>query len=260
MAARNPRVRSVAGMQDELPRLDKRTALFLDVDGTLLEIAPSPDAVVVPPGLVTLLAGLQAGLGGALALVSGRSLATLDRLFAPLRLAMAGQHGAELRLRGDLPALTLARDARLDGLVAQARAFAAAHAGLLVEDKGLGLTIHYRQAPHHALAVQAFGARLLDAAGARFELLPVHMGVELKPRAISKRSAVEWFMREPPFRGRVPIVLGDDRTDEDGFAAALALGGRAVRVGCEGPSVATVRIAAPHAVRAWLAAEAGRLG
>ena len=245
--------------QDALPLLDEATALFLDVDGTLVDIAPKPDAVAVPPALLPVLRRLEGGLGGALALVSGRSLANLDALFAPLRLAAAGQHGAELRRCGELPADALARDPALDGLARRATDFAAARPGLLAEDKGLSLVIHYRQAPHRGEEVQRFAAQLLADTETDLMLIPLHMGFELKPRAASKRSAIEWFMRAPPFLGRVPLFIGDDRTDEDGFAATLALGGHAVRVGFEQSSIAPARIADPRAVRAWLATAADSL-
>lgn len=252
-------VNSSAMTHDGLPKLEKDTALFLDVDGTLLEIAPAPDAVIVPRELNLLLRGLHTGLGGAVALVTGRSLSDLDALFAPLRLPAAGQHGAELRRRGDMPSAALTRDARLDAFAERMRAFAGARPGLLVEDKGLSIAIHYRRAPQYGEEVHHLAASLIIESGADIELMQLRMAVELKPRAISKRSAVAWFMREPPFRGRVPVFVGDDRTDEDGFAAALELGGHAVRVGREGSSIAPTRIATPHAVREWLAAEAGKL-
>ena len=238
---------------DGLPRLDGKTALFLDIDGTLVDIAPVPDAVMVAPGLGDVLQGLRSALDGALALVSGRPLAGIDALFAPLRLPAAGQHGAELRLSGDVPPIALARDPALDIIAEQATEIAVERPGVLVEDKGLSIAIHYRLVPQYRDEVHRLAADLVAASGADIELLPVRMGVELKPRAISKASAIEWFMREPPFRGRVPVFVGDDRTDEFGFAAVLKLGGHAIRVGNLGPSLAPLRIASPHAVRDWLA-------
>jgi trehalose 6-phosphate phosphatase len=244
---------------DGLPPLDERTALFLDVDGTLIEIAPTPDAVVVPAGLGEMLRRLQDGLGGALALVTGRSLASIDSLFAPLVLPAAGQHGAELRRRGDRPAVSLDREPALDTIAARAAGFAAETPGILTEDKGLSIAIHYRQVPQRGEEVRRFVSRLVTESGADIVAMPLHMAFDVKPRAISKRSAVEWFMRETPFLGRVPVFVGDDRTDEDGFAGVLALGGHAVRVGLGEPTIAPTRIASAQAVRAWLAAVAHSL-
>jgi trehalose 6-phosphate phosphatase len=245
--------------RDGLPQLDGNTALFLDVDGTLVDIAPVPDAVIVPPGLGDVLRRLRAGLDGALALVSGRPLAGIDALFAPLRLPAAGQHGAELRLRGDTPPIALTRDPALDILAERAMEIAVERPGVLVEDKGLSIAIHYRLAPQYREELHRLAAELVAGSGAGIELLPVRMGVELKSRAISKGSAIEWFMRAPPFHGRVPVFVGDDRTDEFGFAAVLKLGGQAIRVGDLGPSLAPLRLASPHAVRDWLAAASATL-
>jgi trehalose 6-phosphate phosphatase len=246
-------------MTPALPRVSKETALFLDVDGSLLDIAPTPQSVAVPDGLRPALRRLHAALGGALALVSGRSIADLDRLFAPLRLPAAGQHGAELRRSDGAAGAAVERPACLTSIADRLRSFAGARPGLLVEDKGLSATLHYRLAPQHGDDVQRLAAALAAEHHSEIELLALHMAVELKPRGASKRSAVVWFMREPPFLGRVPIFVGDDRTDEDGFAAALGLSGSAVRVGLDGTSLAGTRIAAPCAVRQWLASVATAL-
>jgi trehalose 6-phosphate phosphatase len=236
-----------------LPRVGKETALFLDVDGSLLDIAPTPQSVAVPEGLHRALRRLHAALGGALALVSGRSIADLDRLFAPLRLPAAGQHGTELRRGDGAPCAVVERLACLTPIADRLRAFAAARPGLLVEDKGLSTALHFRLAPQHGNDVHRLATGIAAEYRDEIELLDLRMAVELKPRGASKRSAVEWFMREPPFLGRIPVFIGDDRTDEDGFAAVLNLSGSAVRVGLDGDSVAGTRIAAPRDVRRWLA-------
>lgn len=246
-------------MTPALPRVSKETALFLDVDGSLLDIAQTPQSVAVPDGLRPTLRRLAAALGGALALVSGRSIADLDRLFAPLRLPAAGQHGAELRRDDGAPSPAVGRMACLATVADRLRGFAAARPGLLVEDKGLSIALHYRQAPQHGDDANRLAAAIAADYRDEVELLPLRMGVELKPRAASKRSALVWFMREPPFQGRVPIFIGDDRTDEEGFAAALALSGSGVRVGFDGDSAAGTRIAAPRDVRRWLASTAAAL-
>jgi len=244
---------ATAMTRDALPVLDANTALFLDVDGTLIDIAPTPDAVTVPRGLGDVLRELGERLDGALALVSGRRLADLDALFAPLRLPAAGQHGAELRRRGELQPVALTRDAALDAIAARVTHIVDERPGVMMEDKGLSIALHWRIAPQYRQELQGLAAALITESGADLELLPVHMGVEFKARAVSKRSAIEWFMREPPFRARSPVFVGDDRTDEDGFVAVLQMGGQAVRVGYQGSSIAPTRLAAPQAVRDWLA-------
>src|SRR5258708_17957126 len=207
-----------------------------------MDLAPTPDVVTVPVGLGDVLARLDARLGGAMALVSGREIAVLDALFAPLVLPAAGQHGAELRRRGAKPSIAPTGDPRIDAFSRRLHAIAAEQPGLMVEDKGLSVAIHFREAPHYADELLRLVGDMLAQEGDGIELLPARMAIELKPRAASKRTAVEWFMREAPFRGRVPIFIGDDVTDESGFEAALALGGRAVRIGLAGESIAPIRI------------------
>ncbi len=215
-------------------------ALFLDVDGTLLEIADSPDAVRVPACLKELLARLVSQEAGAMALVSGRQLVQLDRLFAPQRFAAAGLHGLERR---DAQGRYFGSpDASLAVLPAFARArvamtaLALQHPGLFFEDKGLALALHYRRAPAlKGLVTQAVDRALVDL-GPAFHLQAGKSVLEIKPCTGSKRTAIEAFMQEPPFRGRLPVFVGDDVTDEDGFAAVNALGGDSIRVG---PAVAT---------------------
>jgi trehalose 6-phosphate phosphatase len=231
-------------------------ALFLDVDGTLLDIAPTPDAVTVPVGLGPLLGRLEARLGGAMALVSGREIAVLDELFAPLLLPAAGQHGAELRRHGPTPCVVPKRDPLIDVFSRRLHAIAAERPGLLVEDKGLSVAIHFREAPEYADELLRLVEDMLAEEDGGIELLPARMALELKPRAATKGTAVEWFMREAPFRGRVPTFIGDDVTDESGFEAALALGGHAVRIGLAGESIAPVRLATPGELRDFLAAAA----
>jgi len=234
-----------------LPGSSAAWAIFLDVDGTLLEHAERPDAVRVDAPLGALLARLARATGGALALISGRAVADLDALFAPLGLAAAGQHGLERRdAAGGMhlhpfPAPVLRRAA------ARLAEFAAQHAGLFFEDKGRNLALHYRQAPQ--LADQARGAALAAAAemGDGFELQAGKMVIEIKPGGRDKGLAIEEFMREPPFRGRTPVFVGDDLTDEYGFGVVNRLGGHSVKVG-GGPSSALWRLAGAAEVREWL--------
>jgi trehalose 6-phosphate phosphatase len=242
------------------PPLGRDAALFLDVDGTLLEIAPRPELVEVPPTLPILLDRLAAGRDGALALVSGRPLADIDRLVAPWRGAAAGVHGAERR-RVD-GSLVRQNDSLADVAVAAAlgrlRPMLAGAAermpGVWLEDKGRTLALHYRAAPER-------GPQLIDLAraGVRQEndclrLIAGKMVVELQPRFYGKDGAIAAFMGEPPFQGRAPVFLGDDTTDEDGFAEVNRLGGLSIRIGDAAPTAALYALPSVSAALEWLAA------
>jgi trehalose 6-phosphate phosphatase len=238
-----------------LPAPREDWALFLDIDGTLLDLAPTPSEVVVPPDLPDLLQALTRALGGAVALVSGRSITDIDTLFSPLALIAAGQHGAEIRLPNGATERLGAADGILTGLMARIAAFAEAHPGILVEDKGMTIAVHCRKVPQYQAELGQFLTALAAEHGDRLETIRGHRVFEIKPRNLSKRTAVEHLMRIAPFAGRLPVFIGDDRTDEDGFAAVRALGGHAVRVGPVDPgwaTVATWRIADPACARAFL--------
>lgn len=232
-------------------------ALFLDIDGTLLDHVGHPGAVRVDHDLHELLANLHARLAGAVALVSGRALDDVLRLFAPLRLPAAGQHGVERldasgRIHGHHPAG--------DALRAAARHIAAwsgDHPGLVFEDKGASLALHYRGAPRLGDEVRRLVGALAADLGGAFELQEGKMVLEIKPAGRHKGSAVEEFMREPPFAGRNPVFIGDDLTDEHGFAVVNRLGGLSVKVG-PGPTVAQQRLADAAAVRHALGRMTGR--
>lgn len=226
-------------------------ALFLDVDGTLLDYASRPDAVHVPPALRHTLSALLSALDGALALVSGRSIDDLDRIFAPLRLPAAGQHGAEGRRDGDARVFAPASSA-LAQILAPIRAFAAERPGIRIEHKGLSAAIHYRGAEEERAALGAVVAAAVAQGGEAYKLLDSYLVFDIMPRAADKGRAVDWFMAEPPFAGRVPVFAGDDRTDEDGFAEVLARGGYAIKIGRNGDTIAPWRIATPQAFRQWL--------
>ncbi|GIX22070.1 MAG: trehalose 6-phosphate phosphatase [Gammaproteobacteria bacterium] len=232
-------------------------ALFLDVDGTLLEFAPRPEAVVVPPGLRRLLLDLAAALDGALALVSGRSLDSIDALFDLPQLAAAGLHGLQRRLPGRAVEVAVEPtvSSALERLRAALRTLTDAHPGVRIEDKHHALAVHYRAAPTAGAAVEARLREWLAALDRSGELGLLHGNhvVEIKPAAVNKGTAVEHFMRAPPFAGRRPVFVGDDVTDEDGIRAAQALGGVGVKVG-DAPSAARCRLPDPAAVRAWLGA------
>jgi len=206
-------------------------ALFLDVDGSLLDIAETPDAVRVPDALCDTLQSLHERLHGALALVSGRPIDDLDRLFAPLQLPAAGGHGAHWRLRAG--EAVRRNSAPLPPPVRRRLlALAGTHAGVLAEDKGTSVALHYRTAPaaRPALA-RALQDLLAGPDGAELRLLPGKMVFEILTEGYDKATAVRCFLAEAPFAGRRPIFIGDDVTDEPALATMPALGGLAFSVG-----------------------------
>jgi len=236
-----------------MPPFSRNWAFFLDLDGTLLEIEETPDAVGAGPDENRLLKELVASAGGAVAVISGRALARIDQILAPLVLPAAGQHGAErrdangLRHRHRFPANVLRP------VAVGIRSFAAQHQGLVFEDKGASVALHYRKAPQLARVAQA---AVRDAAGPLGEAVEVQDGkmvVELKPAGCDKGKAIAQFMQEAPFAGREPVFIGDDATDEYGFRVVNAMGGHSIKVG-EGPSVARWRLENPASTRAWLQA------
>lgn len=223
-------------------------SLFLDFDGTLVDLADTPDTVVVAPGLVQALTTLRDKLGGRLAIVSGRPIEQIDAMLAPLKLPAAGVHGAERRAaNGELHyAVTLPLDnarRRLQPLVTH-------NPDLLLEEKRGALALHYRLAPGlKTVCEQAMQAALEDSPG--MVLLHGKMVLELKPAASTKGSAVAAFMKETPFQGHKPVFAGDDTTDEAGIAYAQQAGGMGVKIGA-GPSAALRRLASPQDLRAQL--------
>ena len=234
-----------------LPQWRDDWALFLDVDGTLLEIAATPAAVRVPWRAVRVLAALHWKSQGAVAFVSGRRIADLDRLFAPLRLPAAGVHGAERRdSAGDM--LPATHDA---GLAPARRLFGAwgsAHPGVFVEDKGMAIALHYRAVPELEPAARRVATDALAAVGPGFHLQQGRMLLEIKPESVGKGRAIAAFMQEPPFRGRVPVFVGDDLTDEDGFEAVNRLGGHSIAVGLGRSTCARWRLRDERVVLDWL--------
>lgn len=228
-------------------------AVFLDVDGTLLHLAKTPDAVHCDDGVLDTLAQLSKTFGGAVALISGRTIENLDHLFAPLRLPSAGLHGLEHRDADGR--ITLLGEARaLDHLRGPLRALAESRKGLIFEDKGRALALHFRQAPKEAARIAKEIANLTAASP---DLILIHgkMVIEIKPRHADKGSALRAFMGEAPFAGRVPVFLGDDTTDEDGFAAVNALGGVSIHVDHEGApkhTAASYRLSGVDGALQWL--------
>jgi trehalose 6-phosphate phosphatase len=221
------------------------SALFLDFDGTLVDIAAQPDAVTVPPGLVQTLADLGTYLGGALALISGRPIAQIDQFLHPLRLPAAGVHGAERRSLGG--ELTLVHTHPLERVEEVATELAGRHPALRVEVKRGSLALHYRQAPElEQLCIEAMQEAVGRSPG--LALLRGKMVVEAKPGGATKGHAIEAFMHEAPFIGRAPVFVGDDVTDEVGFATVQRLRGLGVKVG-DGPTVAWQRLESAAALR-----------
>lgn len=232
-------------------------ALFTDIDGTLIELAETPDQVVVSPGLPKTLKRLNQGLGGAVALVTGRRLEDIDRLFGPLPLTAAGQHGLERRdAHGAVTQLPV--DRRLMTAIAdKLRDFAARHPGTEVEDKGLTIALHYRNAVDAEQPARRFVSDALHGLGGALSLHDGKKVLEVKPHGVDKGTAVRDMMGAQPFAGRMPVFIGDDVTDEDGFAVVNDLGGISIEVGHREPTVAQYRIAdvdASLALLTWIAA------
>jgi trehalose 6-phosphate phosphatase len=216
-------------MIERAPPLPDRAALLLDLDGTLLDIAATPEAVVVPPGLPLALRRLRARLGDALAVVTGRPVAQVDALLPDVAYAVAGEHGGAIRAapgaliaRADLPELP-------PQWLAQAAALVASHPGTLLEPKARGFAVHYRLAPLAGAALHDSLIAML-AGQTTHRLLAAHMAWEVKPLGADKGTAVASLMARPPFAGRVPVYVGDDVTDEDGMRAARDAGGLGLRV------------------------------
>jgi trehalose 6-phosphate phosphatase len=235
-----------------MPPFAANWAFFLDVDGTLLEYAAHPQQVRVGSELLQLLAQLCAAAGGAVALISGRSVGDIDELFAPLRLPAAGQHGAECRsadgtIRRHAPPLE-----NLGRAAAEIVRLTAAHSGLVFENKGMTLALHYRLAPTLRALVEREMRAIVAGVGDGFELQTGKFVVEIKPSGKDKGSAIAEFAAEAPFAGRQPVFIGDDLTDEAGFEVVNRLGGHSVKVGA-GITYARWHLFDAAAVRRWLA-------
>jgi len=228
--------------------------LFLDVDGTLLDLAPRPEAVVVKPELLTDLQAAERSLGGALALVSGRPIETLDSLFAPLRLCAAGIHGAEIRRRPDGCVVTVA-DSRLgDEAWRTLNRLLGEFPGSYAENKGVSFAVHYPDPGTDIARLRQALSTLMDRVAAPGQMLKLIAGravFEVQVQGFDKGRAIRRFMKAKPFLGRKPVFIGDDEIDRAGFDAALARGGLAFSVGVEFPGLSGV-FAGPNSVRSWL--------
>jgi trehalose 6-phosphate phosphatase len=240
-------------MWPKLPPAQPNWAFFLDVDGTLLDLAETPDAVHVDADLLTLLTRLHAACGGALALVSGRAIVDLDTRLGQLQIPRAGQHGLERRAAdGRLSRVAPAAESmrRLDAVLTE---LTLRYPTLLLERKGLTLALHYRRMPALASFLhRTVKGELAALADATLELQRGKFVLEVKPAGIDKGSAIEAYLDEAPFAGRKPVFIGDDLNDEHGFAAVNRYDGLSIRVG-HGHSCALYRLSNINAVRAWLA-------
>jgi trehalose 6-phosphate phosphatase len=230
-----------------------QSAVLLDIDGTLLDLAPTPGEVWVPPGLATTLKRLHEKTAGALALVSGRSLNDIDLIFAPEQFPAIGGHGAELRITVDCEVAVTRAPPMDKELKLRLAAIAKLSPGILLEDKGYSLALHYRLAPHAEKAIyDAVSLIKAELPNAPIEVMPGKCVCEIKHPGFSKASAVIELMSYEPFKGRQPIFVGDDVTDESVFAVMPDLGGRAFSVGRRAKNVAD-HFDEPRDVRAWLA-------
>ncbi|WP_158498807.1 trehalose-phosphatase [Magnetospira sp. QH-2] len=236
-------------------------AFFLDVDGTLVEIAPTPDSVVVSPDLPDILERLSEAVDGALVVVSGRSIAQIDDLLKPAKLPAAGLHGLESRETALGKIMTPPVPPQMDQAVQAMKAFVEAHPGTLFEDKTHSLAIHYRRAPETEAAARDLAEAVMAELGAGYHILAGKMVFEVKPDGADKGQAVTRFMALPAFAGRRPVFIGDDVTDEDGFAAVNALGGTSIRVGpADRPTEAQTHVPSVSDLHRLLAAQADRGG
>ena len=231
------------------PALD--WCLFLDVDGTLIELSETPFDTRAGADLKSLLQRVSIRLDGALALVSGRRIDYLDQLFAPLCLPASGLHGVERRkASGEIEGASRP-DPGLDAARASLAVLVSSHAGLLLEDKGQTVAVHYRMAPQWEPLVRDAVNAIVANLGTHYHVQSGNMMIEIKPLGFTKGGAIKAFMREPPFSGRKPVFLGDDLTDLDGFKAVDDEGGISIAVGDR--VTAQYRLDDPAAVRIWLA-------
>jgi len=234
-----------------VPDLRGRCAFFLDIDGTLLDLADHPGLIRLDGELIGLLKSLGRAAGGALALISGRSVEDIDRLLAGPGFCVAGQHGAERRdFSGTMHRREVPR-AALEAARLRLAAVAARHPALVLEDKGLNFAVHFRSAPELGEQTRDAVRILARDLGGEFEVQLGKMVVELRPAGKDKGVAISEFLAEEPFRGRTPVFVGDDLTDEIGFELINRLGGHSVKVG-RGESAARWRLVDAAAVRTWL--------
>jgi trehalose 6-phosphate phosphatase len=233
---------------------NEECALFLDFDGTLVDIVDRPDAVVVDPALPDILTRLQERLGGALAIISGRPIAFLDRRFEPCLFDTAGLHGLEHRIGGYLSLCDPDDHPQLRSTVERLEEIVALKPGILIEDKGCSVAIHWRLAPQEKEFALATAHAAVEALGSDYRVQHGKAVAEILPSAAGKGKVIEKFLQQAPYRGRRPIFAGDDLTDENGFKTVNAHGGLSIRIGA-GETVARERLGTPsdlrHSLSVW---------
>ena len=233
------------------PPADLNWAWFFDVDGTLVEIAATPSSVVVNHDLPHIISRLHELTGGAVSLITGRAVADVERFLPLPGVAVAGQHGLEMRSASGGIALRTASRADFHAIESELARVASRHTGLIVEDKGESIALHYRRAPKLAGYAHRLMRKLQSTHGRDLVIQKGKRVVELKPSSADKGSAITELMLTAPFKGRVPAFVGDDVTDESGFKLINEIGGHSIKVG-SGRSVAKWRLHDVTAVREWL--------
>jgi len=237
-------------MRSQAPAASHDFSLFLDVDGTLVELQETPDEVIVGESLKALLIEVSRHLNGAVALVSGRSIETLDALFEPLVLPAAGLHGVERRSASGERRGANYCDPSLAPARLMLTAFVESHPGTLLEDKGRALALHFRLAPEFETSARQAVSALVRPLAPAYHVQEGKMVLEIKPHEFTKATAIEEFLKEAPFAGRTPVVVGDDLTDQSGFRLVEAVGGISIAVGHRVQG--QWRLDNPAAVRHWL--------
>ena len=227
-----------------------RTALFLDFDGVLVDLAETPDAIFIPDNLASVLNRLGAGTRGAVAIVSGRAVGTVERFLPDYSGDIIGSHGAERRVDGQTETHALAGSESVQKIQGVVRSFAALDPGFLVEDKPCGAVLHFRRNPDLYSEAHRF-MESLSGHFPDFKIQPAKMAVEMKPADIGKVQSVRWLLDRPPYQGRRPIYFGDDATDEPAMEHCIGAGGAAVKVG-EGDTHADYRLDSSEQVLATL--------
>jgi len=245
------RARTAPPRSTGVPAPDPSWAFFFDIDGTLADLAPTPSEVRLEHDLHALIRDLHHASGGALALISGRSIENVDSIFGMPRLPVAGVHGLERRNAAGHVSRHDATSAKLVHARERLVAAVSRHRGITLEDKGISLALHYRAAP----ALASFAHRTMrgihSEMGSEYAILTGKKIIELKPSGKDKGEAVHEYMDEEPFRGRIPVFVGDDLTDEHGFAVVNSLGGHSIKVG-SGRTAARWRLRDVRSVRVWL--------
>ncbi|EJN01682.1 trehalose-phosphatase [Phyllobacterium sp. YR531] len=248
-------------IKDVLPTDLRAWALFLDIDGTLIDLAPTPNGIIVPEVLPEHLSSLYKQLDGAMALVTGRSIESADAMFAPFQFPIAGMHGSEVRDGVGHQATKLIDRLALDEARQELEKLTLRWPQTIIEDKGLAIAVHYRQVPEAERAVQATLSTIHSKLGDGWKLQSGKMVVELLPSGTDKGSAIADFMSTAPYKGRRPLAIGDDLTDEAMFRFVNGSNGRSVRVGTPlFQSDAQYEVNSANDVRSWIAALANSSG